>query len=167
MDNSFTVRLCHIKNKNHDYGFNLASKNFDLCKNIGRVEFNSSAHSAGLRQGDRIIEINNKNVSHLGYQDIVKLLKEGLKKENKVYANEILLLVVDKFTDEYFKKMNMTIKLDEHPMSIYFKSNQIGNFKSIDDENNEEIQININLNKNHFIQPRKIKHSFEDQYTLI
>lgn len=168
MDNSFTVRLCHIKSKNHDYGFNLASKKFDLCKNVGRVEFNSSAHSAGLRQGDRIIEINNKNVSNLGYEDIVKLLKEGLRKENRVYANEILLLVVDKYTDEYLKKMKMAIKLDEHQMPIYFKSNQIGNFKSIDDENSEEIPININLNKHHSIQSKKIKHSFdEDQYTLI
>ncbi|RNA30260.1 Na(+) H(+) exchange regulatory cofactor NHE-RF2, partial [Brachionus plicatilis] len=168
MENSFTVRLCHIKNKDHDYGFNLASKKFDLCKYVGRVEFNSPAYAAGLRPGDRIIEINNKNVSEMRYEEVVKLLKEGSRKENRLLVNEILLLVVDKFTDEHLKKLNLNLRFDEHKLPVYFKSNQMGNFKKGDEEEEEEIAISISLNKRYSTQSSKMANSLDQSYyTLI
>ncbi|CAF0813273.1 unnamed protein product [Brachionus calyciflorus] len=192
MDNKFTVRLCHIKNKNKDYGFNLASKKTDLCKYVGKVDFNSAAYVAGLRQGDRIIEVNNKNVSNMNYDEIVKVLKDGFKKDNRLLSDEILLLVIDKYTDEYYRKRNLSLRFDNKKLPIQYKSNEVGFFKEKcfdsdnieddyvqDDEDSEEyteeIPINISINNKSLkrTQQKKVNNqtraswSANSYYTLI
>lgn len=133
MDPKLTVRVCFIKktSKQKEFGFNLASKSNDLCKCIGRVDFNSPAYLAGLRHGDRIVEINNKNVANLNYNQVIKLIKEGFRKEN---PDEVLLLVVDKNTDEHYKKISVAVQTDEHKIPVCYILNKL-------ESNNKNIPI--------------------------
>ena len=106
----FTMRLCHIKkqrDKAQQFGFNLASRTTPLCHYIGRVDPNTPAYMSGLRSGDRIIEVNDKNVSSLTYEETLSLLKKGAyKKESNSYdANELNVLVIDKKADEYLRRV--------------------------------------------------------------
>lgn len=55
----FEARLCHVsKRADFDgYGFNLHAEKGRAGQFIGKVDEGSPAESAGLRQGDRIIEV--------------------------------------------------------------------------------------------------------------
>jgi hypothetical protein len=47
----FSMRLCHFKSFQDEYGFNIASKSYPLCYHIGRVDPNTPAHLSGLKNG--------------------------------------------------------------------------------------------------------------------
>jgi Na(+)/H(+) exchange regulatory cofactor NHE-RF1 len=53
-------RLCHLKKWDNfnGYGFNLHAERSKTSQHIGKVDLNSPAESAGLKEGDRIIEVN-------------------------------------------------------------------------------------------------------------
>ena len=75
-------RLCHMKlTRDHTgYGFNLKSKRERLCQFIGKVDPNTPAFLAGLRDNDRIVEINCKNVESSSHERILELIKQGIKR---------------------------------------------------------------------------------------
>jgi predicted metalloprotease with PDZ domain len=57
-------RLCHLI-KWHDfdgYGFNLHAEKSKTGQFVGKVDDQSPAQAAGLREGDRIIEVNGVNI---------------------------------------------------------------------------------------------------------
>jgi len=59
-------RLCHLR-KSPDfagYGFNLLAEKNKAGQFIGNVDPGSPAETAGLREGDRIVEVNGTNVSN-------------------------------------------------------------------------------------------------------
>jgi hypothetical protein len=125
----FTVRLCHLKKSNISagYGFNILSKRQDLCQYIGKVDVtyldvNTPAHAVGLRSEDKIIEINNINVQNYTHEQIIKAIKSGFKLNERVYLNEVLLLVVDKKTDEFYKKLKTSINSSNKNIPVLFKS---------------------------------------------
>ena len=66
------ARLCHLKKWSHfqGYGFNLHAERSRLGQHIGKVDPNSPAESAGLREGDRIIEVNYVNISNENHQQV-------------------------------------------------------------------------------------------------
>ena len=80
MSGENTCRICRIKKRKNfnGYGFNLETKTENRCQNIGIVDPNSPACIAGLKGGDKIIEINNINIEFFNHDQIVKLIK-GLK----------------------------------------------------------------------------------------
>lgn len=82
-------RLCHvIKVKDFDgYGFNLHAEKGKPGQYIGKVDDGSPAELAGLRQGDRIIEVNAVNIGRETHKEVVQRIK--------AIANEVQLLVVD------------------------------------------------------------------------
>lgn len=82
-------RLCHIsKWDNFDgYGFNLHAEKGKPGQYIGKVDDGSPAEAAGLRQGDRILEVNGESIANKTHKEVVELIK-GL-------SNETNLLVVD------------------------------------------------------------------------
>lgn len=82
-------RLCHIsKWDNFDgYGFNLHAEKGKPGQYIGKVDDSSPAEAAGLRQGDRILEVNGESIANKTHKEVVELIK-GL-------PNETNLLVVD------------------------------------------------------------------------
>ncbi|UYV70613.1 SLC9A3R2 [Cordylochernes scorpioides] len=97
-------RLCHlVKWPDHDeYGFNLHAEKAKLGQFIGTVDTGSPAYYAGLLEGDRIIEVNDVNISNENHRQVVERIK--------AIANETRLLVVDKQTDEWYKERKLIVK---------------------------------------------------------
>lgn len=83
------ARLCHIKKWDHfdGYGFNLHAEKGKPGQYIGKVDDNSPAEAAGLRQGDRILEVNGESISTKTHKQVVELIK--------TLTGETKLLVVD------------------------------------------------------------------------
>lgn len=84
-----TSRLCHvIKVADFDgYGFNLHAEKGKQGQYIGKVDDASPAERAGLKQGDRIIEVNGVNIGNETHKQVVQRIK--------AIASEVQLLVVD------------------------------------------------------------------------
>lgn len=58
------------------------------------VQKDSGASKSGLRVGDRVIEINNRNIENLNHEEIVSEIKKSGKK--------VVLLVADEWTYKKF-----------------------------------------------------------------
>lgn len=84
-----TARLCHvIKQDDFDgYGFNLHAEKGKPGQYIGKVDDASPAEVAGLKQGDRIIEVNGINIGSETHKQVVQRIK--------AIASEVQLTVVD------------------------------------------------------------------------
>ncbi|KAK9889246.1 hypothetical protein WA026_004523 [Henosepilachna vigintioctopunctata] len=70
-------RLCIIKKwETFDgYGFNLHAEKGKPGQYIGKVDQGSPAEAAGLRQGNRILEVNGESISHKTHKQVVELIK--------------------------------------------------------------------------------------------
>lgn len=89
----YEPRLCHIaKRVNFDgYGFNLHAEKGRPGQYIGKVDESSPSEEAGLRQGDRIIEVNGVNIGSESHKQVVERIK--------AVANHTKLLVIDPKAD--------------------------------------------------------------------
>ena len=69
---SVTPRLCHLQKwADFDgYGFNLHADKTRSGQFVGKVDVDSPAEAAGLREGDRIIEVNGVNVSNENHRQV-------------------------------------------------------------------------------------------------
>ncbi|XP_050497383.1 Na(+)/H(+) exchange regulatory cofactor NHE-RF2 [Diabrotica virgifera virgifera] len=82
-------RLCHIQKwDNFDgYGFNLHAEKGKPGQYIGKVDEGSPAEAAGLKQGDRILEVNGESIANKTHKQVVELIKSQ--------TGETKLLVAD------------------------------------------------------------------------
>ncbi|XP_012220816.1 Na(+)/H(+) exchange regulatory cofactor NHE-RF1 [Linepithema humile] len=98
------ARLCHIAKWDDfpGYGFNLHAQKGKNGQFIGKVDDGSPSQAAGLRQGDRIIEVNEIDIANETHNQVVERIK--------AFANETKLLVVDQEADDYFRENNIVIK---------------------------------------------------------
>ncbi|XP_048511721.1 Na(+)/H(+) exchange regulatory cofactor NHE-RF1 isoform X2 [Athalia rosae] len=98
------ARLCHVVKWDdfEGYGFNLHAEKGKSGQYIGKVDEGSPSEAAGLKQGDRIVEVNEINISNETHKQVVERIK--------AFPNETKLLVVDQEADEYFKNNNIIIK---------------------------------------------------------
>ncbi len=99
-------RLCHVK-KWADftgYGFNLHADKGTSGHYIGNVDDESPADLAGLKKGDKIVEVNGVNVLDSTHADTVN--------EIKVNPNAVKLLVVDKETEDYYRNKGIDVTSD-------------------------------------------------------
>jgi sodium/hydrogen exchange regulatory cofactor NHE-RF1 len=105
-------RLCHIclRSGFDGFGFNLHCDKTKVGQFIGKVEANSPAESAGLREFDRIIEVNFVPITNESHQKVVSRIKEGVERNGTKYKDEVILLVVDQETNNYYKSRSMPIK---------------------------------------------------------
>lgn len=89
----YEPRLCHVsKRADFDgYGFNLHAEKGRPGQYIGKVDENSPAESSGLRQGDRIIEVNGFNIGSETHKQVVERIKS--------VADLTKLLVIDPKAD--------------------------------------------------------------------
>ncbi|XP_022915016.1 Na(+)/H(+) exchange regulatory cofactor NHE-RF1 [Onthophagus taurus] len=87
--NGNNARLCHIVKRDHfdGYGFNLHAEKGKSGQYIGKVDKDSPAEAAGLRQGDRILEVNGVPIANKTHKQVV----EAIKAEQ----DETKLLVID------------------------------------------------------------------------
>ncbi|KAM5272664.1 Na(+)/H(+) exchange regulatory cofactor NHE-RF1 isoform 2-T2 [Ctenodactylus gundi] len=98
-------RLCFMKRGANGYGFNLHSDKSKPGQFIRAVDPGSPAEASGLRAQDRIVEVNGVCMDGKQHADVVSAIKAG--------GEEAKLLVVDRETDEFFKKCRV-IPSQEH-----------------------------------------------------
>ena len=65
-------RLCHVIkwNEGDSFGFHLMANKNKLGQYIGKVDPASAAEAAGLKQGDRIVEVNGLSVTNLLHKEV-------------------------------------------------------------------------------------------------
>lgn len=65
-------RYCHLVKwpDFEGYGFNLHAEKGKAGQFVGKVDDNSPAQSAGLREGDRIIEVNGVNIANENHRQV-------------------------------------------------------------------------------------------------
>ena len=103
---SLKPRLCHVRKWEdfQGYGFNLHAEKGRVGQFIGKVDPDSPAESAGLKEGDRIIEVNGTNISNENHAQVVTRIK--------AVPDETKLLVVDRETDDHYKEQSRVIRGD-------------------------------------------------------
>lgn len=71
-------RLCHVrKSPDFDgYGFNLHAEKGKPGQYIGKVDEGSPAEAAGLKRGDRILEVNGHSIAGETHKQVVARIKE-------------------------------------------------------------------------------------------
>lgn len=108
-------RLCHLRRwPNYiGYGFNLHCDKNKLGQYIGKVDANSPAESAGLREHDRIIEVNYVPIGGENHKQVVARIKEGVTRNNTKYSEEVILLVLDPDADTYFKSKSIVVRSND------------------------------------------------------
>ena len=106
------IRLCHIKKRSdfNGYGFNLHAEKSKPGQFIGTVDEGSPGELAGLQEGDRIVEVNDVNISHENHKQVVARIK--------AVPNATKLLVVDKDTEEYYRNKEIVIRSDLPTVSL-------------------------------------------------
>ncbi|XP_068607139.1 Na(+)/H(+) exchange regulatory cofactor NHE-RF2 [Brachionichthys hirsutus] len=85
MEGELRPRLCYLTRGEHGYGFHLQGHL------IRSVEPGSAAHLAGLRPGDRLVEVNGEKVGNQTHRQVVTRVCE--------YPHRTRLLVTDRDTD--------------------------------------------------------------------
>lgn len=103
-DDAPAPRLCHlIKWPDFDgYGFNLHAERSNPGQFVGKIDDDSPAQMAGLREGDRIVEVNGVNISNENHRQVVSRIKSD--------PNETKLLVVDQATDLWYREQDLIVK---------------------------------------------------------
>ncbi|XP_022183837.1 Na(+)/H(+) exchange regulatory cofactor NHE-RF2 [Nilaparvata lugens] len=119
--NNHVIRLCHIiKWDDFDgYGFNLHAEKGKPWQYIGKVDEGSPAEAAGLKENDRIIEVNGVNIATENHKQVVQRIK--------AMPDETKLLVVDQEADNYFKSKSIVIK-STHPNVVVMKTPRPGSY---------------------------------------
>jgi membrane-associated protease RseP (regulator of RpoE activity) len=159
----FEPRLCHVsKRADFDgYGFNLHAEKGRPGQYIGKVDEKSPAESAGLRQGDRIIEVNSVNIGAETHKQVVERIKS--------VADSTKLLVIDPKADIHnhqqleliakFKKSaeekkvadhvnNNNGKVDEAIVESHNHHNNNNNNSSHNGTNGTPIEVKVETNGN-------------------
>lgn len=131
-----TVRLCVLRTwpKHFDgYGFNLHAEKSKTAANgstgfggglpfsggqyIGKVDRGSPAESAGLREGDRIVQVDGVDIDGETHATVVARIKKGSSTEDAgQYPDNAVsrcsLLVVDRRADTYYKEKCIRVHAD-------------------------------------------------------
>ena len=96
-------RLCHlVKWPSFDgYGFSLHTERAKPGQHIGKVDAGSPAEACGLRDRDRIIEVNGAAIAGWGHSAVVETIKKD--------PGRVSLLVVDEAAWEYFSSRGVTV----------------------------------------------------------
>jgi len=97
-------RECHVKKWPHfdGYGFNLHAEKNKPGQFIGKIDTGSPAEKAGLKEGDRIVEVNGVNVNQENHKQVVQRIK--------AVPHETKLLVVDKKCEDFHKQNEIIVK---------------------------------------------------------
>ena len=70
-------RLCHLSRSDlkQEFGFNLFKRRDVEGQFVGGVESGSAAHQAGLREEDRVVELDGDNIENKSHKKLVKKIK--------------------------------------------------------------------------------------------
>jgi Na(+)/H(+) exchange regulatory cofactor NHE-RF1 len=121
-------RLCHLRRWPDfvGYGFNLHCEKAKPGQFIGKVDHNSPAESAGLRENDRIIEVNFVPIGNENHKQVVARIKDGVSRNGTKYPEEVILLVLDPDADEYYKSKSRVVRSTDPNVEKHVAKNQDG-----------------------------------------
>lgn len=111
----FEPRLCQVsKRMDFDgYGFNLHAEKGRPGQFIGKVDENSPAESSGLRQGDRIIEVNGVKIGSETHKQVVERIKS--------VPDHTILLVIDPKADiQSYQQRALIEKLKKNAEEVLY-----------------------------------------------
>jgi len=96
-------RHCTIKKWSDfdGYGFNLHAEKNKPGQFIGKVDPYSPSEAAGLKEFDKIIEVNGVNISQENHKQVVQRIKAD--------PNQTSLLVLDAHTEAHFKEKGIIV----------------------------------------------------------
>ena len=99
----YPPRLCHVTKwpDFQGYGFNLHAERDKPGQFIGNIDADSPAEEAGLKKGDRIIEINGSNIENETHQQVIQRVK--------AIPNETTMLLLDDDADKYYKEKGIMV----------------------------------------------------------
>ncbi|CAF2870372.1 unnamed protein product [Rotaria sp. Silwood2] len=105
-------RLCHLRRWPNfvGYGFNLHCEKSRPGQYIGKVDPDSPAEFAGLREHDRIVEVNFVPIGNENHKQVVSRIKEGVTRNGTKYPEEVILLVLDPDADAYYKHKSIIVR---------------------------------------------------------
>ncbi|KAL6484864.1 hypothetical protein MHYP_G00069090 [Metynnis hypsauchen] len=95
------LKLCFLQKSSAGFGFSLKSNRGDQGIFMMDVIAGGIADKAGVKVGDRVVEINGENVEGATHDQTVEKIKAS--------GNSIMFLLADEDTDKYYK--NKRIKL--------------------------------------------------------
>ncbi|XP_034453347.1 Na(+)/H(+) exchange regulatory cofactor NHE-RF2 [Hippoglossus hippoglossus] len=104
MESELRPRLCFLTKGERGYGFHLHGERNKGGQLIRKVEPGSSADLAGLRPGDRVVEVNGENVEKENHHQVVNRIRE--------VDHRTRLLVVDRDTDDYLRSEGLACTED-------------------------------------------------------
>ncbi|KAM8771634.1 Na(+)/H(+) exchange regulatory cofactor NHE-RF2 [Acanthopagrus schlegelii] len=104
MDSELRPRLCFLTKGERGYGFHLHGERNRGGQFIRKVEPGSSADLAGLRPGDRVVEVNGENVEKENHHQVVNRIRE--------VPHRTRLLVVDRDTDDLLRSRGLACTED-------------------------------------------------------
>lgn len=112
-DDAPKPRLCHMKKwpDFNGYGFNLHAERGKAGQFIGKVDLESPADVGGMKEGDRIVEVNGTNIGNENHQQVVQRIK--------AVPNETKLLVVDNDSDKYYKDRKIVVRGDMPNVRVF------------------------------------------------
>lgn len=137
----FEPRSCHVSKRDDfdGYGFNLHAEKGRPGQYIGKVDENSPAESSGLRQGDRIIEVNGVNIGSESHKQVVERIKSVL--------DHTTLLVIDPKADIHnHQQLALIEKLKKSTAGVADHENNNG--KAIEQETTTTTEKHQNNNNN-------------------
>ena len=116
------------------YGFNLCKIKEREGQFISNIELGSPANRGGLREGDRLVEVNGENIETKSHKKVVKRIKE--------LKGEVSLLLVDPACDNYLRKEKIKLsgKYQEVVVIHSSKSEELLDDVDVDQFNTTEVQ---------------------------
>ena len=120
-------RLCLLTQRPdfHGYGFNLFAAKNKPGQYVGLVDEDSPAEAAGLKEDDRIVEVNGVNVNMENHKQVVGRIK--------AVVGETRLLVVDKACEEWHRERRVAVK-HTLPYVIHLSSEKQGGQENLEDQ---------------------------------
>ena len=111
-------RLIVMKRGEAGYGFNLhGERNVQAGQTISAVDDGSEAQRAGLRVGDKVVEVNGANVEKTSHSDVVKRIK--------MIEKEVTMLVIDHVTEAYLKQEGRPITADMANLMTVYQAKEV------------------------------------------
>uniref|UniRef100_A0A131XBF6 Putative na+/h+ exchange regulatory cofactor nhe-rf1-like protein n=1 Tax=Hyalomma excavatum TaxID=257692 RepID=A0A131XBF6_9ACAR len=100
-------RLCHMTKWRdfEGYGFNLHAEKDRRGQYVGKIDEGSPAEHAGLREGDRIVEVNGVNVQQEAHRDIVERIR--------AVPDETRLLVLTAEGEQWYRDRGIQVRGDQ------------------------------------------------------
>jgi len=115
------------------YGFNLHAEKARQGQYIGKIDGGSPAEAAGLREGDRIVEVNGANVGMENHKQVVSRIRAS--------GEACVLLVADKDCDTWHREQSSVIR-----SSLAYIVVSSSRRRGHDDEEEEE-KLDLRLRK--------------------